>query len=153
MNNLLHKPIDDMLITGHTDITDNILEFMPDYKSYFFKISGKFLRIESHEQYSKLKFDICDNLTWNEYPDEDDYKNSFSSIAGILLKGYYYSDISIEKINLFNCTMSDSCYICEYAEIILSDGQTIKFDPLHYWGIGINDCAYKPKNAEITVIY
>ncbi|MDE6093075.1 MAG: hypothetical protein K2G14_08270 [Ruminococcus sp.] len=152
MTNLNHKTIHVILITGHTDITDDILEFMPYQYSYFFKISEKFLRIESYEQYSKLKFDTCDSLKWHEYPDEDDWKISFSSVAGILLKSYYYSDISIEKINMFNCTVSDNCYICDYAEIILSDGQTIKFDPLHFWGIGINDSAYKPENAEITVI-
>ncbi len=140
-----------MLITGYTDITGDIPEFMPDYCNYFFKISEKFLRIESYEQYSKLKFDVCDTLTYHKVDDED-FRDSFSSVAGFFLKSYYYSDISIEKINLFNCTVSGSCYICDYAEIVISDGQTIKFDPWHYWGIGIDDGEYKPENAEITVI-
>jgi len=153
---ILHKPIENMLITGHTDVSDDILEFMPDYRNYFFKFSNNFLRIESYEQYSKLRLSICENLSFYEYPDEPDLKITWASVAGMFLKSYFYSDISIKKIILFNASENDESFICDYAEIIFSDEraveQTICFDPLNFWGIAVDSEPLPPENAIITVI-
>ncbi len=141
-----------MLITGSIDVTDDIFEFMPDYRSYFFSFPEKFLHIESYEQYSKLRFSICDNLKFYEYHGEPDYKITFSSVAGMFLKSYFYSDIAIKKIILFNADKNDESFICDYAEIVLSDEQAVCFDPIHFWGIAVDSEPLPPENAIITVI-
>lgn len=159
MNNIkkiLHKPIQNMLMTGHTDIEENIFQFMPDYNSYFFKFSDCFLRIEFYEKTAQLRLSICESLTFREFPDEPEFKITWASVAEMFLKSYFYSDIFIKKIILFNAAENENSFICDYAEIIFSDEraveQAISFDPLHFWGIAVDSEPLPPENARITVI-
>lgn len=156
IHEILHKPVENMLITGHTDTGENIFEFMPDYNSYFLKFSDSFLKIEFYEKTAQLRLSICENITFHEFPDEPDFKITWASVTEMLMKNYVYTDFFIKKIILFNAVENEKYFICDYAEIIFSDEraveQVINFDPLNFWGISVDSKSVPPENAVMTVI-
>lgn len=156
IHEILHKSVENMLITGHTDTAENIFEFMPDYNRYFFKFPDCFLKIEFYEKTAQLRLSICEKLTFHEYPDEPDLKITWTKVTAMFLKNYVYTDFFIEKIILFNAVENENSFICDYAEIIFSDErafeQTISFNPLNFWGIAVDSEPLPPENAVMTVI-
>lgn len=156
IHEILHRPVENMLMTGHTDIAENIFEFMPDYNSYFFKFPDCLLKIEFYEKTAQLRLSICENLTFHEFPEEPDFKITWASVTEMFLKNYVCSDFFIEKIILFNADENENSFTCDYAEIIFSDErafeQAISFDPLNFWGIAVDSEPLSPENAVITVI-
>ena len=125
IHEILHRPVENMLMTGHTDTAENIFEFMPDYNSYFFKFTDNFLKIDFY-------------------------------VIKMFLKDYVYSDFFIKKIILFNAVENGDSFMCDYAEVVFSDGlaveKTLNFDPLNFWGISVDSKNEPPENAIITVI-
>lgn len=153
---ILHKSVENMLITGHTDTGENIFEFIPYYRNWFFKFTENFLKIEFYEETAQLRLSICENLTCHEFPDEPDFKTTWASVTAMFLKDYVYTDFFIKKIILFNAVENEDSFMCDYAEIIFSDEraveQTLNFDPLNFWGISVDSKNEPPENAVVTVI-
>ncbi|MBO5104341.1 MAG: hypothetical protein J6B74_04680 [Ruminococcus sp.] len=156
IHEILHRPVENMLMTGHTDTAENIFEFMPDYNSYFFKFTDNFLKIDFYEETAQLRLSICENLAFRELTDEPDFKTTWVSVIKMFLKDYVYSDFFIKKIILFNAVENGDSFMCDYAEVVFSDGlaveKTLNFDPLNFWGISVDSKNEPPENAIITVI-
>lgn len=130
--------IEDIIIIGILDPEDEVIEFIPDYTSFFIRINQYYLHFESIEQFSKLRVSVVDEIRYHDVSD-DDFKHSFLSIANLLLENGLHSNVLINKFELYNCRVEQDCFICDAAKILLSNGQVCFFDPSNYWGICVGD--------------
>ncbi|MCR5609413.1 MAG: hypothetical protein K6G26_10150 [Lachnospiraceae bacterium] len=134
LNQLYKNKIEKIYVTGFIDIENGIAEFYPDYTTYYILIKGRYLKLESIEQYSKLKFELVDNISFDfSYEIEDEMYKAVSSVEELILTNSLLAGNNIVKIIFYN--LDESKVTCLAMEIILENGQMIFFDPTYVCGI------------------
>ena len=136
LKNVKGKKIIDFILTGDVDTDDDVIDFMSDFTLLAIQLDDKYIIFESVEQYSKICISKSSNLSFHERLDDDCQKAQISLINLLIINGEV-SDVTIDKIMLYNCEANNDKIICEAAKILLSNGQIFFFDPSNFWGFTI----------------
>lgn len=126
--------ISDILLCGVVDIEDGIAEFIPIMEYMYFKFDTKIIKFESVEQYSKLKIEYVNKLTY-KFEDEDMYPAN-SSIGEIVLTDTMAKN-TVRLVEIYGGEQIDNELICYAVSFHLYSEQEIFIDPSFHYGIGI----------------
>lgn len=138
LKNIKGKIITDLIITGDVDIDDEVLDFLSDFTLILLQLEDKYLVFESVEQFSKISISETSELYFHKIVEEG-YKKAYISLMNLLVINGKLSDVSVDKIILFNCEHNPENILCEAVKIVLSNGQFFFLDPYNFWGFTIGD--------------
>ncbi|MGF1487523.1 MAG: hypothetical protein ACFBSE_10580 [Prochloraceae cyanobacterium] len=128
--------ISDILLSGVVDIENGIAEFTPMLTYMFFQFDTKIIKFESIEQYSKLKIEYIDSVTYDFEIEEDMYPAK-SSIIEIIMTDTM-ADNSINSIEIYGYfSENNKVLICDAICFKLNCGQELFLDPTYFFGINV----------------
>lgn len=134
--------ISDILLSGVVDIENGIAEFTPMLTYIFFEFDTKIIKFESIEQYSKLKIEYVDSVTYDFEIEEDMYPAK-SSIIEIVMTDTM-ADNSTNSIEIYgDCSENNKVLICDAICLKLNCGQELFLDPTYFFGINIGGMEQK----------
>ncbi|MBE5872326.1 MAG: hypothetical protein E7294_13900 [Lachnospiraceae bacterium] len=131
---LLKDSITDIFLVGFVDIEDGIAEFNYDLKYLYFEIGSEYIKFESINQFSLLRFDIVNSIKFNYEVDPDMIKAK-ASISEIVLNNTTAIGNNIVKLLFYD--FDEIRNTCAAVEMVLANGQVIFIDPSFYFGINI----------------
>jgi hypothetical protein len=141
---LKNKNITDIVRVGFIDIEDNIAEMTIMNEYMFIEFDDIFLKLTSVEQYSRLKIELSDNLSFDFEIDEDMIKSKVS-VDTIMLDDTM-ADNRIDFLELYtSSTIDDNQLICDAISIHLVCNQEIFIDPSFYFGLNVGGINQKKK--------
>lgn len=144
LENLMKSSLNDFILTGVLDVSDEIVQFLPDFTLMYLKLDDKYIAFESVEQYSKLKISVVDSIAYHKI-DDPDFKYSFVSLLELLVINGTYSSTKINKIDAYNADEQATYFECDAAKVELTNEQTFFFDPCNFWGLTIGDNTVEKK--------
>ena len=131
---LKNNKITDIILVGFVDNDEGIYEFCPNLNYLYIRTDSRYIKLESVNQFSLLKFCIEDSLDFG-YEVDEDMSKATSSIAEIVLDDAMALGNSIKEIVFYD--LDKSQLTCAAMELNLVNGQMIFIDPSFYFGINI----------------
>lgn len=128
--------IEDIFLLGFIDADEEIPQFYPNKRFIYFKFNTKYIKFESIEQCSKLKFDIIDSVEFDIDIDEDILRGK-SSIIDIILDDSMSIGNYFKTLIFYNYNIDNDEIVCDALEITLVNEQIIFLDPSYYFGINV----------------
>jgi hypothetical protein len=129
--------LSDLILVGYSDTIKGFKNFNAVMNSVFLIFGEMIIRVESYEQYSKVKLSITDENAYSESCTraEDDELMLFSALDLYTLHETY--NIGITNINLFydkHCDIENGIYRAVGINLVKNAGYLF-FDPTHLSGI------------------
>lgn len=135
-----NKTITDIYSVGFIDDEDDICVFHKNLNYLYIEMDSQYIKLQSINQYSALKFQLVDCIDY-DYEIDEDWKKAKSSIANVVLNNSMSLGNIIRKIIFYNLNEKDLS--CDAAEFVLENGQILFFDPSYVFGINIGGIEQK----------
>ena len=132
---LKNNTIVDILQVGLIDIEDGIAEFIPVHTYLFIEFEKGMLKLQSIEQYSKLRLQYVDALQF-EFDIDEDMIPAKMSVAELVLTDTMAAN-SIKCVDIYGARETADDLICDALSFHLTCGQEVFFDPTYIFGINI----------------
>lgn len=129
------KDIEDIYLVGFVDIQEEMVQFYHNLRFIYFEINSKYIKLESINQFSKMKIRVVESIE-SDFEIDEDMTMAKSSISEIILNDTMAYGNNINKIVFYNLQDSSEL-ICDAIEIELANKQNIFFDPSYYFGINV----------------
>ena len=145
-SNLGDLTITDIIKVGFIDLEDDVLEMTIMNDTLFVEFNDTFLKFTSIEQYSKLKIEIVEVVSF-DFDMIEDVKPAKVSVSTIILTDTM-ADNTIDFLEIYSPTIKDEYIICDSVSIHLVCKQEIFVDPTFYFGLNVGGAGQKDKWLE-----
>ena len=138
-NILKSNPITNIFIVGYIDSDSNLKRFNVIQVELYLEFKDFLLRCSSVNQYSKLKIDIVDEISYVfDWQIEEEDEFCYCSISDMYLSDPYGTNMisSAEFLLDDECNIDDGLVQC--ARLSIGDKDYLFLDPTHTFGIQIN---------------
>ncbi|MBU2711909.1 hypothetical protein [Zooshikella harenae] len=143
LSSIIGMQLKDIIHVGVIDFEENIGEITTFHTHLFLEVNKLFLKLESVEQYSKLKVSFNSDVDFSfDFDIEEDMSFCKYSAANI----YFDSTLAenyISSVALYEPLFYDKSLACDAMEVVLDNNQCVFFDPKNLFGIKVGDSKLK----------
>ena len=133
LTNIKGRKLTNIILTGDVDTEDEIIDFLSDLTLLAFQFDDKYLIFEAIEQYSRISITESSELIFHEIPEEG-LRKAHISLMNLLVINGELSDLTVDRMILYDIDPDRDSAVCEAVKIILSNGQNFFLDPCNFWG-------------------
>ncbi|MDE1461738.1 hypothetical protein [Spartinivicinus poritis] len=136
-NTIKHKKLDDIIHIGVVDFEDKIAEVTTFHTHLFLEVGQVFVKLESIEQYSRLKTSITKEVDFTfDFEIEEEMSLCKYSAANVYMTSSL-ADNKIDSITFYGAESVSNQIECLALSIKLDNGQVLFFDPTYLFGIKV----------------